>query len=225
MHSNFPRIPSLAAVLTSASLFGSPALAQTPAPDPAHDQHAAARAAADSSKDEATVPVMYTAAAVRDSNRSRPVQIMIERWSTDAEEKKVASAFTSDAEPAELARSFREMEAVGSFRTISGDANPIRYARKYADADGTNRLVLVTDNHIQFWEGASASSPGKPIDGYTVVEIRLEDEGEGEGKYSHDSAKADMASGRVMIEDYDEKPIGLIGVREMDANDENWDNK
>jgi hypothetical protein len=141
------------------------------------------------------------------------VRIVLERWSNDAEQNKVAAAFASDATPQELAKQFGEMEAIGSFRTISGQANPIRYAREYTDDAGTRHLVLLSDQQVAFWKGASAAGS---LDGaYTLIEVRFGGDVEGEGKFTHEAGAADAAGGRIRIEDYDDKVLGLIGVQKV----------
>ena len=80
--------------------------------------------------------------------------------------------------------------------------------------DGTERIVLVTDRPMSFWErrdgGRSTDYP------FTVIELRLQPNGEGEGKVSVATRISVSRNERlVVLENYDDQPVGLRGVKRL----------
>jgi hypothetical protein len=159
-------------------------------------------------------PIMFEAVAVRTGQPSRPARITLERWSTKAEANQVLAAVAADTSPEQVAEALGSLETIGVFRTISGRSNPIRFAQKYTGADGVDRLVLASDDQINYWEGANAP---KPIQrSYTFIEVRFADDAKGgEGKIAHEGVVVGDANAHVTFGNYDAVPVGLIGVKRL----------
>jgi hypothetical protein len=73
-------------------------------------------------------------------------------------------------------------------------------------------VILLTDRRIGFWEAANRP---RSIDyPFTVIELRLNRDGEGEGKMSvATKIIADKESNMVTLENYDIQPVLLTNVR------------
>jgi len=82
--------------------------------------------------------------------------------------------------------------------------------------DGGERVVLVTDRRIGFWE---ASNQPRSIDyPFTVIELRLNADGEGEGKMSVATKVIyDKEHDMISLENYDIQPVQLTTVKRQHA--------
>jgi hypothetical protein len=142
-----------------------------------------------------------------------PVNIVVTRWTTDAERESLITTLLegkADALRVELAR----MPAAGSIAAPGSTGIELRYARRELNADGTERVVLVTDRPMSFWERQDA---GRSTDyPFTVIELRLQPNGEGEGKVSVATRIAVSKNERlVVLENYEDQPVGLRAVKRL----------
>jgi len=119
--------------------------------------------------------------------------------------------------PGPLARLTAAVKAAPTFGFIWGDG-VTGYSIKYAWhslADGTERIVLVTDRHL----GASAADwaplPGAAVDSdFTLIEMRIDARGVGEGKASLGTNVGVDASTRTLaLEGYATAPTLLKVTR------------
>jgi hypothetical protein len=107
---------------------------------------------------------------------------------------------------------------MGYFRASNGGIGwDIHFARKVPLPDGGERVVLVTDRRISFWE--AANQPRSIDYPFTVIELRLNRDGEGEGKMSlATKIIADREQNIVTLENYDLQPVLLSNVRREHAS-------
>ena len=78
-------------------------------------------------------------------------------------------------------------------------------------------MVLATDRRIGFWE--AANQPRSIDYPFTVIELRLNKDGEGQGKMSlATKVTADKNSNTVVLENYDTQPVLLNSVRREKAS-------
>ena len=78
----------------------------------------------------------------------------------------------------------------------------MHFARKMPLPEGGERVVLVTDRRIGFWE--AANQPRSIDYPFTVIELRLNSDGEGEGKMSiATKVISDKDNNIVTLENYD----------------------
>src|SRR5262249_16218196 len=99
----------------------------------------------------------------------------------------------------------------------------IHFARKVPLPDRGERVVLVTDRRIGFWE---ASRRPRSIDyPFTVIELRLNRDGEGEGKLSlATKIIPDKENNIITLENYDIQPVLLTTVRrQKPSHGRGWD--
>ena len=139
------------------------------------------------------------------------IEIVLDRWSTDAERDKLMKVMM-DKGPEKLLDALQDLPRVGYFRSPNSLGWDIHFARKIPQAEGGERLVLVTDRRINFWEAANRP---RSIDyPFTVIELRLNREGEGEGKISvATKIIADKEANIVTLENFDTQPVMLTHVK------------
>ena len=160
-----------------------------------------------------TQPERFTANAVNISNVGRtgatPLDLVLERWSTDSERDRLMEIFRSKG-PDGLLDALRDLPRVGYLRTPDSLAYDLRYARQMPGEDGGRRIVLITDRPIGFWE---ARNRPRTIDyPFTLIEMRLNGDGRGEGKLSI-ATKITLNGDVLVLEDYANQPVMLNDIR------------
>lgn len=160
-------------------------------------------------------PVRYTAMAV---NMGAPVrwttltvEMVINRWSTDAETNRLLSVLLEKG-PEKLLDGLQDMPRVGYIRTPDSIGYDLKWARRMPGEDGGEQVVMATDRYISFWEAANRP---RTIDyPFTVIEVRISPDGEGEGKMSlFTKIAADKRKNTIVLEDYGTQPVQLKAVR------------
>ena len=160
-----------------------------------------------------SAPERFTANAVNISNVGRtgstPLDFVIERWSTDSERDRLMEIFKSKG-PDGLLDALRDLPRVGYLRTPDSIGYDLRYARQMPGEDGGRRIVLITDRPIGFWE---ARNRPRTIDyPFTLVEMRIDGDGRGEGKLSI-ATKITLNGDVLVLEDYANQPVMLNDIR------------
>ncbi len=157
-------------------------------------------------------PERYIANAV-DLNRGAAgtIEIAADRWSSDKDRDRLMKVLM-DKGPDKLLDVLQDLPRVGYFRAPGNLGWDIHFARKIRLPDGGERVVLVTDRRIGFWE---ASRRPRSIDyPFTVIELRLNRDGEGEGKLSlATKIIPDKENNIITLENYDIQPVLLTTVR------------
>lgn len=157
----------------------------------------------------------YTAFAVNMGTPGRggagQVEFVVERWSTDAERDRLMQTLF-DKGPEKLLETLQDMPRVGYFRTPNSIGYDIHFARKRPGEDGGEIITLATDRYINFWE---ATNRPRTIDyPFTVVEIRMGKNGEGEGKLSLATKITGSKEGQMItLENYQSQPVLLTKVK------------
>ena len=157
-------------------------------------------------------PERFTALAVNmERGGSGPVEIVVNRSSTEGERDRLLQTLLDNG-PDKLLDVLRDMPRVGYIRTPESIGYDIHYARRAPLPDGGERVVLVTDRRIGFWE---ASNRPRSIDyPFTVIELHLNPDGEGEGKISvATKITADKENQIVTLENYATQPVLLQSVK------------
>jgi hypothetical protein len=126
-----------------------------------------------------------------------------------------ASPVANNATPeASLARALNETTTVGYLWSSEMAGYALRYAGKVDNPDGSQRIVLITQRRLgavnQRWnptfEGAANSYE------FSVIELRLNAKGEGEGRVSL-AGKVAPDARIVTLENYDALPAVFHSVR------------
>jgi hypothetical protein len=162
-------------------------------------------------------PERFVANAVNmNRGASGTVEIVVERWSSDKDRDKLMSVLLEKG-PDKLLGILQDMPRMGYFRAPGNLGIDIHFARRVPQAEGGERVVLVTDRRIGFWE---ASNQPRSIDyPFTVIELRLNRDGEGEGKMSlATKIIPDKENNIVTLENYDIQPVMLNNVKRERAS-------
>ena len=117
-----------------------------------------------------------------------------------------------------LARALQETTTVGYLWTSEIAGYALRFAGKEANPDGSQRIVLITERRLgavnQRWTPAFQGAPN--TDEFSVIELRLNAKGEGEGKVSLTGKVApDPGLHIVAIDNYDGLPVVFAKVRKQ----------
>jgi hypothetical protein len=144
------------------------------------------------------------------------IEIVVNRYSTDAERDRLM-AVMMERGPDKLFDTLQDLPRVGYFRTPDSIGWDIHFARKMPGEDGGERITLITDRRIGFWE---ASRQPRTIDyPFTVIEMRLNADGEGEGKMSiATKIIADKQSNTIVLENWELQPVMLKNVKRERAS-------
>jgi len=153
-------------------------------------------------------PVAPTGAAV--------VEMVVERYSTDAERDRLLKALMEKG-PEKLLDTLQSLPRVGYIRTPNSIGYDLHYARKAPLPEGGERVVLVTDRYISFWEAVNRP---RTIDyPFTVIEMHLNPDGVGEGKMSiATKITMDKEHSQIVLENYGSQPVLLTKVRREPAS-------
>jgi hypothetical protein len=139
----------------------------------------------------------------------RPVEIAITQWSTHTEHRELASALIEQG-PLAFARLLCNYESAGFIRITGAPDVVIRYAWSIDEPDGNRRIYLATDRPVSLSSASMRRFPDE--ESLIFVELRVNQEGDGEGKLS-DAAQLFVDSGGVMqIGDYNRRPVHLLTV-------------
>jgi hypothetical protein len=165
-----------------------------------------------------------TALAVNMSNigtgATATVDFDIDRWSTEADRSKLIGVMTDKGADA-LLQTLRDMPSHGRMRFPAWQGpDPlnarlgwdIRYASQRPEPEGGRRIVLALDRYLSFWE--VANRPRTVDYPFTFVEIKVDKNGEGEGKLSI-ATKVDFnkANNVIQLETFASEPVRLQQVK------------
>ena len=115
-----------------------------------------------------------------------------------------------------LAAALGKAPPVGRLWSSEVSGYSLRYAVRLAEQDGGERIILLTDRRLGAWNdlwkptarGAAANYE------FSVIELRLNSKGEGEGRTSlTGKAAIDSAAKTLALENYSALPVILKNVR------------
>jgi hypothetical protein len=168
--------------------------------------------------------VRITALAVNMSNigtgATSTVEFDVDRWSTEGDRTKLISVMQEKGADA-LLEMLRGLPSHGRMRFPAWQGRDplnarlgwdIRYASQRSEPEGGRRIVLALDRYLTFWEIANRP---RTIDyPFTFVEIRVDRNGEGEGKLSI-ATKVDFnkSTNVIELETYASEPVRLQQVK------------
>lgn len=138
------------------------------------------------------------------------VDITIERWSTDAERQLLIDALKEKGQDG-LLRALQKLPRVGRMRTPDSIGYDLHYARQNPLDEGGRQIVIATDRPIGFWE---ARNRPRSIDyPFTVIELRLNKDGVGEGKMLPGTKIYIDRKNNLVLENYGTQPVRLTEVK------------
>ena len=145
----------------------------------------------------------------------RPVDIVINRWSTFTDHRTLATTLLEKG-PVAFLNQLCGYGAAGSIGVVGAPDVPIRYAWSVEDRDGGRRIYLATDEPVSLTGMFGRLDPGaEPL---TFIELRINRDGVGEGKLS-EPARLSVDESRNVIElrEYGRRPVQLISVRSLNS--------
>lgn len=171
-------------------------------------------------KVQGTPPEIFNAHAVNRGTAKEPgekgklevVTVIIERWSTEEERQTLVKAF--DQKGAEgLLAALQKMERLGTLRASSTLGWDLRYAAQTPTEGGGRRILVATDRRVSQWQVGGDQRAGYP---FTLVELRVDKDGKGEGRASIATKIARSKDGqRLELETYSAEPVQLQDVRQQ----------
>ena len=137
------------------------------------------------------------------------MRVDIDRWSTDADRDRVRATLAESGEE-RLLDAFRGLSRLGTLYWPGGLEYAVLYARSSSRPDGGTDVVLVVDRPVwRWWESKDAATTYR----YTVVQLRLGNDGKGEGRLSLDVPVTRDDTFGVVLSDYSKAPVVLVDVR------------
>jgi hypothetical protein len=137
------------------------------------------------------------------------VQINVDRWSTPDERSNFESILTESG-PDALLKALQKAKPIGRIYTAGRLGYDLRFAYQVPLATGGRRIVIGTDRPLSFYEASrrprSADYP------FTVLEMRVDENGRGQGKLIVASKVTAMGE-TIELEDYSATPVRLMQVR------------
>ena len=141
------------------------------------------------------------------------LQIVINQWSTDAERDRLLSVLKADG-PDKLAEAFRYGTAAGYIHWPGKLQYTIRFAHRAPRADGGEDVILATDYPVSVWWDPALGAPPTSFGHGTLIQLRLDQDGRGEGKLSVGTKLGAASDGSLFaLEDYAGQPAVLTDVR------------
>ena len=171
-----------------------------------------------------TLPLRLSAWAVNMGNigtgRNNVIDIRITRWTTPDERTALLTAMVEKGSDA-LMKALLKLPDHGRIR-IPGWQGPdpqkvvlgwqLHYAWNVPDGDGGQRIVLGTDRYITFAE--ARNNPRVSDYPFTLLDIRLDKNGEGTGKASvATKISFDRKKNIMELENYGTEPVRLQQVK------------
>jgi len=173
-----------------------------------------ANTAAPSAQSNMAAPEKYTAFAVNISNttpraKASPVDITINRWSTDAERDRLMSAFRENGQDG-LLKELQKLPVVGGINTPGSLRYDIHFARQKEGPEKGKDIFLMTDRYIS---GFEAINRPRSIDyPFTLIQLQLDKDGKGVGKASIATKITQTDENTIELEDYANQPVMLNDV-------------
>ena len=157
---------------------------------------------------------MGTAFGVPRSGQSSTVDIVVERWSTTTERQSLIDAFLPTGDADKLLRALQKTKRVGYIRFPNTLGYDLHYSREVPGEDGGRRILIATDRRIGVRE---ASEQPRTIDyPFTLIEMRLNKDNEGEGKMSV-ATKISLSKDKqqLELENYGSEPVRLNNIHKI----------
>src|SRR5262245_29523985 len=119
---------------------------------------------------------------------------------------------------ASLAAALKKEPTIGVIWTSETVGYSIKYAYREQQPDGTERIILATDRRVGAWSNLwkpAATASGTPADySFSIIELRLNPKGDGEGRGAiFGKVAIDSQSKTIALDGYSALPIILKGVK------------
>jgi len=175
-------------------------------------------AAAQAPKSPVTATFTATTAALSVGS-GVALKIDILRWSTDDDAAKLVATFKDKGDKGWF-EALQSASSVGYvWATTSSLGYPVKSARRVTTPDGGARILLALDRPLGSWDRPAWKALTNPTDyPFTVIELRVNKAGIGEGKVSLTGKVAiDDGAKAIALESYATDPVTVKGVKRTDA--------
>jgi hypothetical protein len=156
---------------------------------------------------------LHLSAVAQDLDRglSTPIEITISRWSSDSVRDKLLNVLMTKGAD-QLLDELRDAPKVGTIGTPTSLSWDLHFARETPGEDGGVHVVLGTDRPIAFSEQWNSSRTLEYP--FTVVELHLNKDGEGEGTMSYATKIIpDPENKSIVLENWGTQRVRLTQVR------------
>ena len=173
--------------------------------------------AAPSAQSNLAQPEKYTAFAVDTSitaprANTSPVDITINRLSTDTERDQLLSVFRQKGQDG-LLEALRKLPVVGYINTPGSLKYDLHFARQRAEVDGGKMVFLMTDRFIGAWEAVNRP---RTIDyPFMLIQLQLDKDGNGVGKASIYTKITQAKDGTIELENFSSQPVMLNQIKKV----------
>ena len=151
-------------------------------------------------------------AASLERGRTTLISIDIYRWSTDQEREALLTTLQEFGQNKLLDTLQKVRPPVGRISVPGRLGWDLYYARDTANPDGSRRIIVATNRAVAFGEAATNTRSMQYQ--FTLGEIHLDAEGEGEGKLVPAARLSwDKENKKLEIENYSALPIDLLSVK------------
>ena len=160
-------------------------------------------------------PQKFTAFAVDVSAmtpraRTTPVDITINRWSSDADRDGLLAILRDKGQDALLA-AVQKLPVVGYLTTPGSLRYDLHYARQRDEAEGGRTIFLLTDRYVGSWEAANRP---RTIDyPFTLIKLQVDKDGDGTGEATIYTKITLKNAGTIELENYTNRPVTLNDVK------------
>src|SRR5262245_10385 len=149
-----------------------------------------------------------------------PLSIRVSRWSTDTEREHITKLLVDKGKGGdeEMQYPLGVAPTLGYIWTSEATGYSLRYAVRLRTPDGGERIILATDRRLgalsrEPWQASRADVPEYE---YTLLELRLNGRGIGEGKMSLGAkVGVDQTAMTMALEDYAAAPVLLKDVKRV----------
>jgi len=162
-------------------------------------------------------PQKFTAFAVDISNmtpraRTTPVDITINRWSSDADRDRLLDILRAQGQDAMLS-AVQKLPVVGYFTTPGSLRYDLHFARQKDEAEGGRTIYLLTDRYVGSWEAANRP---RTIDyPFTLFKLTVDKDGNGGGDATIYTKITAKDSGTIELENFTNRPVMLNDVKRV----------
>jgi hypothetical protein len=139
-------------------------------------------------------------------------EVIINRWSSEAEQESLQEALEIGHD--QLQTALASQFVVGYIHWPGALQYILRYAHRIARPDGSEDIVLATDRPMTLWWWDSPKTTETAQQAFTVIQLRLNKAGGGQGTLSvTGKVGADTSAKSLVIGDFAAQPSLLTDVR------------
>ena len=138
-----------------------------------------------------------------------PVDVVINRWSTESDRKSLFDALKLGADKGLDA--LHKLKTIGYFRTPGNLAYNFYFSQSQKGEEGERKILLISDRPFGFYEQWENSRTLRYP--FTVVELTVNANGEGAGKLYEAANLIWLGKGDLVVDNYTGKAVDLTQLK------------